>query len=232
MSNNDLEAKNSKYKITRLEDTILNENEKIHKVIIIGDSAVGKTSLSYMATKGLFLEQSKATIGFDIFNYVAKINDVIIKLQIWDTCGLEEFNSCTTSLYKDASLAIVVYSIVNHKTFDNVPNWVNLVKKHASPETLIFLVGNKSDLENERQVSKEDCKQIKEEQKFEFFTETSAKDNIYVQELFQEAIIHLYEKYKLYENEGDKKKEDLTQKKEKTVLNKNNHQKNKKRKIC
>ena len=231
MSNNDLETKNSKYKITKLQDTFLNEKEKIHKVIIIGDSAVGKTTLSYMATKGLFLEKSKATIGFDIFNYVAKINDVIIKLQIWDTCGLEEFNSCTTSLYKDASLAIIVYSITNHNSFDNVPSWVNLVKKHACPETFIFLVGNKLDLEDERQVSKEKGKQIKEENNFEFFIETSAKDNLFVQELFQEGIIDLYENYKLYQNVGEDKKEDLTQKK-KTVLDKNNHQKNKKKKIC
>ena len=186
MSTIKIERNGCKYEITPLKEGASGlENEKIFKLIFIGDSGVGKTSLSIRATKGLFNVNAQATIGFDIFNYAATINnEITIKLQIWDTCGLEEFNACTTSLYKDSSIAIIVYAINDYNSFNNIPSWVNLVKKYASPDTIIFLVGNKCDLEETRKVAKEACEQTKKTYDFGFSTETSAKDNKFVQELF------------------------------------------------
>ena len=226
MSNN-----NTNYEITQIKDDILgNKDEKVHKVIVVGDSGVGKTSLSIMATKGLFNSQSRATVGFDIFNYAAQINnEITIKLQIWDTCGLEEFNSCTTNLYKEASLAIIVYAINDYNSFNNIQKWANLVKKHASPEVLIFVVGNKTDLENDRKVAKEAGEQMIKDCGFGYFAETSAKDNIFVQELFKEGIIQLFELYKKYQNNNQgSKREDFVKRK----LTESRHKNNNNRKKC
>ena len=116
-------------------------------------------------------------------------------MQIWDTCGLEEFSACTPSLYRDSSLAIIVYAIDDKKSFEDVENWVNLVKINAKPETLLYIVGNKNDLENERQVKKEEGEEFAKKNNFNFFIETSAKDNNFVSELFQQGLIQFYEQY-------------------------------------
>ena len=169
------------------------------KIIIIGDQSVGKSSI----IKGLINEKEefknfyKATLGFDIFNYKAKVNDIFIKLQIWDTCGLKEFSSCTPNLYKNASLAIIVYTIDNKATFDNAENWLNLLKLHSKPGVLAFIVGNKKDLEleNKREVLKEEGQKFMEDHDFNFFIETSAKDKLYIKDLFYQAFAQLYEYY-------------------------------------
>ena len=207
---------NSNYKIEILKEDNLSD-EIISKIIIIGDSGVGKTSLSMRITKNLFEETPKTTVGFDIFKYVAKINELPIKLQIWDTCGLEEFSSVTPNLYKNASLAIIVYAIDNKKSFEHLENWKNLVKTHASPETLIFIVGNKKDLEKEdkRIIDAEKGEDFKNNNNYQFFIETSAKENIFVNELFQQAIIQIYEQYKEKQKNDDKGRINFEKKKKK-----------------
>ena len=208
---------NSKYKIEIIKDNILND-EIMYKIIIIGNSSVGKTSLTIRLTQNLFEESRPATIGFDIFNYCAKINDIIIKLQIWDTCGLEDFSSCTPSLFKNAALAIVVYSIDDLDSFKNLEKWVNLVRSNGSPDTLIFIVGNKKDLVKKRKIQKIEGEKFKKERKYNFFIEASAKENEFVNELFQEAIIQLYEQYKELQNNEDKGRLDFTKRKESVKL--------------
>ena len=218
---------NNNYKIEILKEDILS-NEVISKIIIIGDSSVGKTSLSIRLTKNLFEEAPKTTVGFDIFKYVAKINDLVIKLQIWDTCGLEEFSSCTPNLYKNATLAIIVYSIDNRKSFEHLENWKNLVKTNATPETIIFIVGNKKDLEKEdkRKVETREGEEFKNINNFQFFIEASAKENEFVNELFQQAMIKIYEQYKAkQENEG---KERIDFSRNIQAINKNNEENPKK----
>ena len=204
---------NSNYKIEILKEDNLSD-EIISKIIIIGDSGVGKTSISTRLTKNLFEEAPKATVGFDIFKYVAKINDLAIKLQIWDTCGLEEFSSCTPSLYKNAALAIMVYSIDNRRSFDHLENWKNLVKTHANPDTIIFIVGNKKDLdkekENKRKVNTKEGEEFKDMNSFQFFIETSAKENEFVNELFQQALIIIYEQLQEKKKNGGKERIDFS----------------------
>ena len=207
---------NSNYKIEILKEDILSDGI-ISKIIIIGDSGVGKTSLSLRITKNLFEEAPKTTVGFDIFKYIAKVNELVIKLQIWDTCGLEEFSSCTPSLYKNAALAIIVYSIDNKKSFEHLENWKNLVKENASPETIIFIVGNKKDLNN-RKIKTEQGEEFKNKYDFQFFTETSAKENEFVNDLFQQALIKIYEQHKEKQKGDGKEREDFKKKKIVLVL--------------
>jgi small GTP-binding protein len=198
----------SEYNITPIKDT--GELEEVmkeitYKIIIIGDQGVGKsTIIQNLTEKGeKQSDQYRATIGFDIFHYSCKVKDKIIKLQIWDTCGLEEFHSLTPNLYKNALLVIIVYSIPNRNTFEDVEKWINILKKNSQPETLVFIVGNKKDLENERDVTEDEGKKYVEDNNLNFFIETSAKSGAFVDKLFEQAFAKLYEYKKSYENDKD-----------------------------
>jgi small GTP-binding protein len=198
----------SEYNITPIKDTgELDEvmKEITYKIIIIGDQGVGKsTIIQNLTEKGeKQSDQYRATIGFDIFHYSCKVKDKIIKLQIWDTCGLEEFHSLTPNLYKNALLVIIVYSIPNRNTFEDVEKWINILKKNSQPETLVFIVGNKKDLENERDVTEDEGKKYVEDNNLNFFIETSAKSGAFVDKLFEQAFAQLYEYKKSYENDKD-----------------------------
>ena len=215
------EKENSKYNIKLIKeqiDTI--DDDLIFKVIICGDTAVGKTTIAVRATQDLFQEQHKTTIGFDVCSYIVEINNTFIKLQIWDTCGLEEFLACTPSLFKNVSLALIVYAIDRKETFNDVNRWVNLIKKHTRPDTLFFLVGNKADLNDTRQVNTEEGEKMKEDEKYGYFIETSAKDGYNIQNLFYKGCIQLYEQYLESKKTGNMDREDF-QKRKTLKLSKN-----------
>ena len=148
----------SEYNISRVYDNedISGIKEIIFKIIVIGDIGVGKSSIvqNIINESESIDDVHKATIGFDIFKYKSRVKDVIINLNIWDTCGLREFSSCTPSLFKNAVLAIIVYEIDKLSTFENLENWANLLKLYVSPDILTFIVGNKNDLEDKRQIKK------------------------------------------------------------------------------
>ena len=220
---------NSKYKIEKVKVKEKIDDENIFKVILIGNTSVGKTSLSLRITEGLFDENTHATVGFDIFNFMAKINEMPIKLQIWDTCGLEDFSSCTVNFYKGASLVLVVYAINDEQSFKDLNQWINLVRQNSSPDILIFIVGNKVDLENERKIQKEEGEKYKEDNELNFFTESSAKTNEFVNELFIQAIIQLYEQ-NIDEKSGIFIHENFQKRKDSLKLN--NQQLNKKKNKC
>ena len=90
-------------------------------------------------------------------------------MQIWDTCGQEAYRSLITSFYRNASLAILVYSIDNQNSFDDIEAWLNEIKSQSNPETKIFLIGNKTDLEDQRQIPVETAKVFSTEHSFNFF---------------------------------------------------------------
>ena len=120
------------------------------KVIVIGDSGVGKSCLTNKATKNIFEEDYNATVGFEFFTFNIKIDKKVIKLQIWDTCGQELYRSLITNFYRNTSLAIIVYAINNEESFKDIDMWLKELRTHASPDVKVFLIGNKIDLENER----------------------------------------------------------------------------------
>ena len=103
-----------------------------------------------------FKENYQATIGFDIFKYKNKVHDIIINLNIWDTCGLI-FSASTPSLFREATLAIVGYEIDKKESYQNIENWINHLKNEAKPDIIIFVVGNKNDLEKQREIKKEEA---------------------------------------------------------------------------
>ena len=187
----ELEQKVKKYDVQRMPDNYDKENANF-KVLFLGDSGVGKSSLVIRGTSKKYDTFYKPTVGFDLLNYNVRINDTVIKLQIWDTCGQEEFSMCNQSLYKNASIAIMVYSIDNKKSYENIKKWVSRVKDLSKENTIFFLVGNKNDLNNKREVPFLEGKKYGNEN-FQFFVETSSKNESNVNILFKEIAIYLYE---------------------------------------
>ena len=177
---------------------ILKEDKKtsdLHfKLIVIGNSGVGKSCLSLRATQDLFKEDFISTIGFEFFNFNLKINDKIIKLQIWDTCGQEIYRSLISGFYRNTELAIIVFSVIDRKSFEGIDEWLKQLKTHGTPDCKIFLIGNKIDLPN-RMVSSQEAINYKKENGFECYMETSAKTGANIRELFVNCGLTLYNKY-------------------------------------
>ena len=192
---------------------VLPENEKNYdisfKIIIVGDAGTGKTCLTTKAIKNIFEESYSATVGFEFFTFHCKINDKIIVLQIWDTCGQEIYKSLVSSFYRNSSLAIIVFSIDSQESFSHVQNWLQEIRRqNESPDTRFFLVGNKIDLENQREVSKEAIENFIKENNFDLYIEASAKTGENVKNIFIEAAKLLYEDhYKNKEKKEEKEKE-------------------------
>ena len=165
------------------------------KIIVIGDSSVGKSCLTTQAVRNNFEEFYTATIGFEFLTFNIRINNNVLKLQIWDTCGQEVYKSLITNFYRNSSLALIIYAINNLDSFKHAENWLNELKAQANPNVKVFLVGNKSDLENERVVSKEDGEKFKEEKNLDKFMETSAKTGENARNVLLEAAKLLYKNY-------------------------------------
>ena len=188
---NNLILKNKNYKIE-----ILDEYHKKYdlnfKIIVIGNIGVGKSCLSLKATKGIFLEEYISTIGFEFYCFNVKVDDKIIKLQIWDTCGQEAYRSLIKNFYRNASLAIIVYSVEDSQSFFDIDIWLKQIKTYGTSSCKIFLIGNKIDT-NYRKVSTEQGIKCKNDFFFDCFMETSAKDGINTKELFVNCATILYE---------------------------------------
>ena len=121
-----------------------------YKIIIIGDSGVGKTCLTLRATSGIFKEKLSATVGFEYLPFVVKYQDKILKLEIWDTCGQEVYRSLIRSFFHNSSLAIIVYSVDDKKSFTSIDEWIRQCRSLCSPDTKFFLIGNKNDIDKEK----------------------------------------------------------------------------------
>ena len=188
---NNLLLKNKNYQIE-----ILDEQEKKYdlnfKIIVTGNIGVGKSCLSLKATKGIFIEEYTSTVGFEFYCFNVKINNKIVKLQIWDTCGQEAYRSLIMNFYRNSSLAIVVYSVEDKTSFNDVNIWLKQVKTYGTSSCKIFLIGNKIDSDY-REVSYEQGLKCKNDFFFDCFMETSAKEGINTRELFVNCATVLYE---------------------------------------
>ena len=170
------------------------------KIILVGDSGVGKSCLSIKASRNYFEDFYSPTVGFEFLTFNVKVEDQNIKLQIWDTCGQEVYRSLISSFYRSASLAIIVYSIDSEESFSNIEKWLNDIKSQSNPNIKIFLIGNKADLEDKRQVTKENGENFFKQNKLSFFTETSAKTGFNVQNVFIEVAKVLYKEHEEIKN--------------------------------
>lgn len=184
-----------------------------YKVIVVGNSGVGKSCLSLRAIQDIFKENYVLTLGTEIYNFKVKVNETPINLQIWDTCGQEKYRSLIKNYYQNSSLAIIVYSVTDQNSFQDVNEWYKEVKSNTSPDCKIFLIANKVDLP-ERKISTEQGNQCKIDFKFDLFMETSAKSGFNSKELFMNGAKILYKEYENLNNLGKNKK-----KNEEKILN-------------
>ena len=183
--------------------------DKKYKIIWIGDSGVGKTCLLTKALKNFFDEELKSTLGFEYHNITININNKKILLQTWDTCGQESFKCIVNMFYKRAKLAILVYSIDNRKSFEGINFWLNELRINSGEQIKLILIGNKTDLDDQREVSYEEGKNFSQLNGFNFFSETSAKEGEAPLEVLTKAAEILYNYEKESKNGKDKNNNEI-----------------------
>ncbi|KAL0967226.1 hypothetical protein UPYG_G00249430 [Umbra pygmaea] len=156
----------------------------LFKIILIGESNVGKTSVVQSFKSGEFSEKQQNTIGVDFTVRTLDIEGKKIKMQVWDTAGQERFRTITQSYYRSAHGAMIAYDITRRPTFDSVPNWIREVELYGAANLVLCLIGNKCDLESERQVLFKEACALAEERGILAALETSAKVNQNVDDAF------------------------------------------------
>jgi len=163
----------------------------LFKIVLIGDSAVGKSNLLARYARNEFYPNSKSTIGVEFQTQTMEIDGKEIKAQIWDTAGQERFRAVTSAYYRGAVGALVVYDISRRQTFDNITRWLDELHTHSDMNVVTVIVGNKTDLMDAREISKEEGAALAEAQNL-YFVETSALDSTNVQLAFQTVVKEIY----------------------------------------
>ena len=169
--------------------------EFMFKVVLVGDMSVGKTNIIAKYLKNEFSEDYKTTIGVEFHSKIAKVEGHVVKAQIWDTCGQERFKSITDSYYRGAKGAFVVYDITRKNTFESVDSWISALRSAADKNLNIIIIGNKSDLEDQRQVETEQGEE-KAQNNEAAFMETSAYSGDNIDKAFDNMITDVYNKCK------------------------------------
>ncbi|MEQ2209269.1 Ras- protein Rab-39B [Xenoophorus captivus] len=154
------------------------------RLIVIGDSTVGKSCLIRRFTEGRFAQVSDPTVGVDFFSRLVEIEPgKRIKLQIWDTAGQERFRSITRAYYRNSVGGLLLFDITNRRSFQNVHNWLEEARSHVQPHSIVFLlVGHKCDLEAQRQVTQHEAEKLAGAYGMRY-VETSARDAINVEKV-------------------------------------------------
>ncbi|KAK6946620.1 Small GTPase [Dillenia turbinata] len=163
----------------------------LFKLVLIGDSGVGKSNLLSRFTKNEFNLESKSTIGVEFATRSLNIDGKVIKAQIWDTAGQERYRAITSAYYRGAVGALLVYDVTRHATFENVERWLRELRNHTDPNIVVMLIGNKSDLRHLVAVSTEDGKAFAEKESL-YFMETSALEATNVDKAFAEVLSQIY----------------------------------------
>ena len=172
-----------------------NNYDMIFKIVLIGDSSVGKTNILSKYISDEYDPDTQATIGVELStkNYTFDNNEV--KVQIWDTAGQEKYRSITSSYYKGAHGCLLVYDITRKVTFENIDKWLAEIKLSSNNEINMVLIGNKCDLEDKREVSIEEA-QNKAKLLNMAFMETSALNGTNVEKAFNELVNNVYQNNK------------------------------------
>ncbi|PSN36514.1 Ras-related protein Rab-4B [Blattella germanica] len=155
----------------------------LFKFLVIGSAGAGKSCLLHQFIESKFKDESSHTIGVEFGSKIVNVGGKSVKLQIWDTAGQERFRSVTRSYYRGAAGALLVYDITNRETFNALTNWLSDARTLASPNIVILLVGNKRDLDAEREVTFLEASRFAQENEL-MFLETSAKTGENVEESF------------------------------------------------
>ena len=153
------------------------------KFLLVGDGAVGKTSLVRRLCRGTYSDTTEETVGVEFMPHSIMIDDQQIKLQIWDTAGQEQYKSLGRAYYRNALGVLLVFSIDNHASFESLERWLTDIRSLCHPHARVLLVVSKSDLIEERKITKEEIESFVETYNLEYI-ESSAKNNINVEEAF------------------------------------------------
>lgn len=172
---------------------VVMSHKYIFKYIIIGDMSVGKSCLMQRFTEQRFKKDLPHTIGVEFGTMIVDINGELVKLQIWDTAGQERFRAVTRGYYRGAAGALLVYDVTRRQTFSHVGTWLQDARSNTNPHTVMILVGNKSDLNDERQVSYEEAAKFAEENNL-LFLECSAMNGENVEVAFLSTAKKIHEK--------------------------------------
>ena len=170
--------------------------------MLIGDSGVGKSNLLMRFTRNEFSLETKSTIGVEFATKNVNAEDKVIKAQIWDTAGQERFRTITTSYYRGAHAIVIVFDLTKRQTYEHIQKWMNDINRFAKENVLKFIIGNKSDLTNEKQVNYEEVRSLASQMKATYFN-VSAKKNENINEFFEAATKIFLIKYNFYEEENN-----------------------------
>ncbi len=174
----------------------------LFKIILVGDTSVGKTNIINKYIKNEFHEDFNATIGVEFSHKQFTVDNHKIKAQIWDTAGQERYKAITRAYYKGAKGAFIVYDITRKETFDNIDKWRNELTNSCNQEVTILLIGNKCDLEEQREITKEQGEEKAKSFGFSFL-ETSAYSGENLEKGFEMLIKEIYQKYKVEQKGND-----------------------------
>ncbi|CAI0378444.1 unnamed protein product [Linum tenue] len=167
------------------------EYDYLFKVVLIGDSGVGKSNLLSRFTRNEFCLESKSTIGVEFATRTLQVEGRVVKAQIWDTAGQERYRAITSAYYRGALGALLVYDVTKPTTFENVSRWLKELRDHADANIVIMLIGNKTDLKHLRAVAAEDAQGYSEKEGLSFI-ETSALEAVNVEKAFQTILSEIY----------------------------------------
>ncbi|KAM5173007.1 ras-related protein Rab-19 isoform 2-T2 [Mantella aurantiaca] len=156
----------------------------LFKIILIGDSNVGKTCVVQRFQSGVFSDKHQNTIGVDFTVRSLNIEGKKVKVQVWDTAGQERFRTITQSYYRSAHGAIIAYDITRRQTFESIPHWIHEVERYGAANLMVMLIGNKSDMVENRQILFEDACTLAEKFGLLAVLETSAKESRNIDEVF------------------------------------------------
>ena len=192
--------------------------DQLFKIIIVGNSGVGKSNILGRYIKNEFNEETKSTVGVEFASKKVNVNGVNIKLQIWDTAGQERYRSITSAYYKGSKGCFIVYDITSSQSFENIEKWYEEISKTGDKSLSIILIGNKCDLEDERKVTIEMGENKARDINCPFF-ETSALNNIRIEEVFQKMAENIYNRFKNEKNqdEDDDDDYDIVPKEDKNI---------------
>ncbi len=174
---------------------IEDEGDCIYKILLLGDSAVGKTCFLLRFTDNSFEQVHMSTIGLDYRLKTMELpNKRNVKIQIWDTAGQDKFRAITKNYYKGAHGILLIYDITDTNSFDNVKSWIEQIREETGVKVIIYLIGNKNDLVDERKIKPEDGQKIADEFGVPFF-ESSAKSGMNVNEIFESLVQKIDEEF-------------------------------------
>lgn len=167
------------------------EYDYLFKIVLIGDSGVGKSNILSRFTRNEFCLESKSTIGVEFATRTLQIDGKTVKAQIWDTAGQERYRAITSAYYRGAVGAFIVYDITKRQTFDNVQRWLRELRDHADSNIVLMMAGNKSDLKHLRAVAEQDGQALAEKEGLSFL-ETSALEALNIEQAFQTVLTEIY----------------------------------------